>query len=44
MEEGRLILFGNRIFRMIFKLKREKVTGKWHNEEFHNLHFSSDII
>jgi hypothetical protein len=47
MEEGRLILFGNRILRTIFKLKWVKVRGgwgKWHNEELHCLRFSSDII
>jgi hypothetical protein len=37
----------NRVRRKIFVLKRAKVTGiqkKLHNEELHNLYFSTNII
>jgi hypothetical protein len=33
-------MFGNRVLRNIFGLKRDEVTGDWrklHNEELHNL-------
>jgi hypothetical protein len=37
----------NRLLRRIFGPKRDEVTGGWrklHNEELHNLHFSSNIV
>jgi hypothetical protein len=37
----------NRVLRRIFVPKREEVTGDWrklHNEEFHNLYSSPNII
>jgi hypothetical protein len=40
-------VFENRVLRRIFGPKRDKVTGEWrklHNEEFHNLYSSPDII
>jgi hypothetical protein len=40
-------VFENRILSRIFGPKRDQVTGEWkelHNEEFHNLYSSSDII
>jgi hypothetical protein len=40
-------VFENRVLRRIFGLKRDEVTGQWrklHNEEFHNLYSSPDII
>jgi hypothetical protein len=40
-------VFENRVLRLIFATKRDKVTGDWrkmHNEEFHNLYSSSSII
>jgi hypothetical protein len=40
-------VFENRVLRIIFGLKREKVKGEWrklHNEELHNLYSSPDII
>jgi hypothetical protein len=46
-EEHRLRVFENRVLRRIFGAKREEVTGGWrklHNEELHNLHYSSSII
>jgi hypothetical protein len=36
-------VFGNRVLRKIFGLKRDEVTGEWrklHNEELHDLHVS----
>jgi hypothetical protein len=36
-----LRVFGNRVLRRIFGLKRDEVTGEWrklHNEELHNLY------
>jgi hypothetical protein len=41
------MVFENRALRRIFGPKRDEVTGGWrklHNEEFHNLYFSPDII
>ena len=35
-EERRLRIFGNRVLRIIFRPKRDEVTGEWrklHNEE-----------
>jgi hypothetical protein len=46
-EERRLRVFGNRVLRRIFRLKREEVIRGWrklHNEELHNLYSSSSII
>jgi hypothetical protein len=46
-EEHRLKVFENRVLRRILGPKRDKVTGVWrtlHNEEFHNLCSSSNII
>jgi hypothetical protein len=40
-------VFENRVLRRIFGPKRDEVTGGWrklHNEELHNLYFSSSII
>jgi hypothetical protein len=40
-------VFENRVLRRIFGPKRDEVTGEWrklHNEEFHNLYSSPDII
>jgi hypothetical protein len=34
----------NRVLRRIFKLKRDEVRGKLHNEELHNLYCSPSII
>jgi hypothetical protein len=39
--------FENRVLRKIFGPKRDEVTGDWrklHNEEFHNLYSSPNII
>jgi hypothetical protein len=46
-EEHRLGLFEKRVLWRIFGQKRDKVTVGWrklHNEEFHNLYFSPNII
>jgi len=46
-EERRLRVFENRVFRRIFGLKRDEVTGEWrklHNEELSDLYFSSFIV
>jgi hypothetical protein len=46
-EECRLRVFGNRVQRRIFGLKRNEVRGIWrkiHNEELHNLYTSPSII
>jgi hypothetical protein len=46
-EEHRLRVFENRALRRIFGPRRDEVTGDWrklHNEEFHNLFFSPNII
>jgi hypothetical protein len=46
-EENRLRVFKNRQLRKIFGPKSDEVTGEWrklHNEEFHILHSSPDII
>jgi uncharacterized membrane protein len=47
MEEHRLRVFENRLFRRIFGPKRDEVTGDWkklHNEELHNFYSSLSII
>jgi hypothetical protein len=39
-------VFVNRVLRRIFHPKRDEVTGEWrklHNEELHNLYYSSNI-
>jgi hypothetical protein len=39
-EENKLRVFENRVLRIIFRPKRDEVTGGWrklHNEELHNL-------
>jgi hypothetical protein len=46
-EEHRLKVFGNRVLRIIFGLKRDEVMRDWrelHNEELHNLYSSPNII
>jgi hypothetical protein len=46
-EEHRLRVFENRFLRGIFGPKRDDVMGEWrklHNEEYHNLYLSPDII
>jgi hypothetical protein len=46
-EEHRLRVFENRVLRRIFGPRRDEVTGVWrklHNEEFHNLYSSPNII
>jgi hypothetical protein len=46
-EEHRLAVFENRVQRRTFVWKRDEVTGgcrKLHNEEFHNLYSSLNII
>jgi hypothetical protein len=46
-EEHRLRVFENKVLRTIFGPKRDEVIGEWrklHNEEFHNLYSSPDII
>jgi len=46
-EECRLRVFENRVLRRIFGPKRDKVTGelgKLHNEEFHDLYSSPNIV
>ena len=46
-EEGRLRVFENRAFRIIFGPKRDQVTGEWrklHNEELNDLYCSPNIV
>jgi hypothetical protein len=46
-EDHKLRVFENRVLRRIFGQKRDEVTEGWrklHNEELHNLYFSSSII
>jgi hypothetical protein len=46
-EEHGVGVFENRMLRRIFGPKRNEVTRGWrklHNEEFHNMHFSSNVI
>jgi hypothetical protein len=45
--EHRLRVFEIRVLRRIFGPKRDEVTGDWrklHNEEFHNLYSSPNLI
>jgi hypothetical protein len=47
LKEHTLKVFGNRMLRRIFGLKRDEVTGgcrKLHNKELHNLYSSPSII
>jgi hypothetical protein len=48
LREGHKVrVFENRVMRRIFGPKRVEMKGGWikfHNEELHNLYFSSDII
>jgi hypothetical protein len=37
----------SRVLRIILGPKRQEVPGRWrklHNEEFHNLYFSADVV
>jgi hypothetical protein len=46
-EEHRLRVFENRVLKRIFRPKRDEVIGGWrklHNEEFHNLYGSPNIL
>jgi hypothetical protein len=46
-EERRMRVFENRVLRIIFGTKKDKVTGLWrklHNEGFHELYFSPTIV
>ena len=46
-EERRLKLFENRVFRRIFRPKRDEVTGEWrklYNEELNVLYSSPNIV
>jgi hypothetical protein len=46
-EELRLRVFENRVFRRIFRPKRDEERGEWiklHNEERNDLYFSPNII
>jgi hypothetical protein len=46
-EERRLGVFGNKVLRRIFELKRDEVTGEWrklHNEKLNDLYFSPNIV
>jgi hypothetical protein len=46
-EERRLRVFGNRVLRKIFGLKRDEVTGVWrilHNEELHDFYSSPSFV
>jgi hypothetical protein len=42
--EHKLMVFENRVRRIIFGPKREEVTGKLHNEKLHNLYSLSNIV
>jgi hypothetical protein len=45
-EEHRLRVFENRVLRKIFgpKMEEDGSWGKFHNDELHNLHSSSNIV
>jgi hypothetical protein len=44
--EHRLRLFEDKVLRILFVPKREEVAGGWrrHNEEFHNVYTSPNVI
>jgi hypothetical protein len=45
-EEGRLMMFENRVLKRILGSKRDEVPGAWkklHNKELHDLYASPDI-
>jgi hypothetical protein len=45
-EECRLRVFGNKVLRRIFGLRRDEVTGEWrrlHNEELYALYSPNNI-
>jgi hypothetical protein len=47
MEERRLRVSENRVLMRIFEPKRDEVRGEWrklHNEEFHDLYYSTTIV
>jgi hypothetical protein len=40
-------VFGNKVVRSVFGLKRDEIIGGWrkmHNEELHNVYSSANII
>ena len=46
-EERKLRVFENMVFRRLFGLKRDEVTGEWrrmHNEELNDLYSSANIV
>ena len=46
-EERRLRVFGNRVLRRVFGIKRDELTGEWkklHNEELNDLYCSPNIV
>jgi len=46
-EERRLRVFGNRVLRRIFGLKRDEVTGEWrklHNEELNDMYCAPNSV
>jgi hypothetical protein len=45
-EEYRIMVFGNRVLRRIFRPKRDGIIGVWRklrNEELHNLYSSRNV-
>jgi hypothetical protein len=46
-KERSLMMFGNRVLRRIFGLKKNEIKGEWrklHNEELNDLYSSSNIV